>query len=217
MRLPFTAEQFFDVFRLYNEAVWPAQFLLAALGLGALLLVFTPNGGSSRVVSSVLALLWAWLAVVYHVLFFSRINPLAYGFGAVSFAGALVFVWQGVIRGRLRFAWRGGVRGATGLLLAAFALMVYPLWSWSAGHRYPAMPTFGLPCPTTIFTLGMLAFVTGPYPRSPFVVPMLWCFVGVQAALLLGVRPDLALIPAAVAGIVLMAKAGASREERGIS
>lgn len=214
MRLPFTAEEFFEVFRRYNEAVWPAQFLLVGLGLAAFALVFIPRRWSGKAVASILALLWAWLAMTYHILFFSRINPLAFAFGAVSLAGAVVFLWQGAIRGRLHFAWRGGFRGALGLLLVAFALVGYPLWSWTAGHRYPAMPTFGLPCPTTIFTLGMLAFAKRPTPRSPFVVPTLWCFVGVQAALLLGVRQDLALIPAAIAGIVFAVKAGARREKR---
>ena len=33
MNLPFTAEQFFDVFRRYNESVWPAQLALNAIAL----------------------------------------------------------------------------------------------------------------------------------------------------------------------------------------
>ena len=33
MRLPFTTDQFLDVFRAYNDAVWPAQWLLYALGV----------------------------------------------------------------------------------------------------------------------------------------------------------------------------------------
>lgn len=31
------------------------------------------------------------------------------------------------------------------------------------------LPTFGLPCPTTLFTIGLLAFVVSPYPRSTLV------------------------------------------------
>ncbi|MGH7289138.1 MAG: DUF6064 family protein [Myxococcota bacterium] len=34
--MPFTAEQFFAVFRAYNETVWPAQWFLAAAGALAL-------------------------------------------------------------------------------------------------------------------------------------------------------------------------------------
>jgi hypothetical protein len=68
-----------------------------------------------------------------------------------------------------------------------------------------------LPCPTTLFTIGMLAFLLPPYPRSPLIVPVLWCLVGVQAALLLGVHQDLGLLVAAVVGIALMMRPGGPR------
>lgn len=211
MQLPFTVEQFFGVFREYNEAVWPAQVFLSGLAVAALAVVFVPRSWSGLVVSLILAFLWTWLAVAYHFLFFSRINPLAYVFGGVSFAGALVLGWEGVIRRRLRFAWVGGFRAATGVLLVAFALGLYPLWSWFAGHVYPAAPTFGLPCPTTIFTLGVLAFLTTPYPRSPFIVPILWCVVGTQAAILLDVPQDFGLVVAGIVGLTLVVMANAGR------
>ena len=92
-------------------------------------------------------------------------------------------------------------------MLIVFALIVYPLWSWYAGHGYPFMPTFGLPCPTTIFTIGILAFMIPGYPRSPLIVPVLWCLVGVQAAFLLGVVQDMGLIVAGAVGVMLLIKA----------
>lgn len=68
------------------------------------------------------------------------------------------------------------------------------------------MATFGLPCPTTLFTIGLLALAVPPYPRGPLLVPVLWCFVGAQAAVLLDVAPDLGLVVAAVVGIGLMVR-----------
>ena len=85
-----------------------------------------------------------------------------------------------------------------------FAWFIYPAWTYLAGHRYPAFPTFGLPCPTTLFTIGLLAFLVKPYPRSAFVVPVLWCFVGAQAAFAFDVSADLGLIVAGVLGVVLL-------------
>lgn len=73
---------------------------------------------------------------------------------------------------------------------------------------YPEMPTFGLPCPTTIFTIGLLCFAVWPLPRSPLIVPLLWCLVGAQAAFLLGVKPDLGLIPTGLVALGLLATAG---------
>jgi hypothetical protein len=215
MHLPFTVDEFYDVFRDYNEALWPAQVVLLGLALVAIILVLRPRRWAGVVVSAILAFLWAWLAVAYHLAFFTRINPLAYVFSGVSLVGALAFLWQGVIRRRLQFAWDGGRRALVGAALIAFALIMYPAWSWYAGHRYPSMPTFGLPCPTTILTIGMLAFLVAPYPRSTHVVPILWCFVGAQAAFLLGVTQDLALAAAGAVGLVLLAKAGASAASPG--
>ena len=206
MKLPFTAEQFFAVFRIYNETLWPAQVFLLALAVVVVGLIFFQQRWSGIGVSVILALFWGWLGLAYHLAFFASINPLAYIFSAVSIAGALVFLWQGVIRRRLEFRLTRSARTFAGFSLVLFALIAYPAWSAWAGHHYPAMPTFGLPCPTTLFTIGILAFLVAPHPRSPFVVPVLWCLVGSQAAFLLGVPQDLGLIVAAVVGIALMAQ-----------
>jgi hypothetical protein len=58
---------------------------------------------SYNAVSAILVALWAWLGLVYHWLFFTRINPLAFVFAAVSLAGALAFFWRGIFCRKLRF------------------------------------------------------------------------------------------------------------------
>jgi hypothetical protein len=209
MGIPFTVEQFYGVFREYNTAVWPAQWLLVIMGLAAVAVaLMRQRPWSCIAVSVILGLLWAWIAVAYHLVFFTRISPPAYGFAALSMAGATVFIWQGVIRRRLVFKWVPGPRAMAGVALIVFALVVYPVWSTYTGHPYPAIPTFGTPCPTTIFTIGLLAFAVPPTPRSTLVVPLLWCAVGAQAAFFLEVRPDLGLVAAAALGIGLMVTAG---------
>lgn len=96
--------------------------------------------------------------------------------------------------------------------MIVFALAIYPAWSVSAGHNYPALPTFGLPCPTTIFTIGVLALSVRPYPRSPLVVPVLWSFIGIQAAFLLSVPQDISLVVAGVVGLVLIVRSKRVRQ-----
>lgn len=204
----FTVEQFHGVFRDYNTAVWPAQWLLVAMALAAVAAVLKPRPWSGVAVSAILGGLWAWIAVAYHLAFFARISPAAYGFAVLSAVGAAVFIWQGVVRRRLAFRWVPGLKAMAGVVLIAFALVVYPVWSAYAGYPYPATPTFGLPCPTAIFTIGLLCFSATPTPRSPLVVPVLWCLIGAQAAFLLDVQPDLGLIAAGVVGIALIASAG---------
>lgn len=212
MLLPFTVEQFFGVFRAYNETVWPAPWVLGALAVAALWLTTRPGRWSDQAISAILGVLWLWLGLAYHLAFFAPINPLAYAFAAVSAAGGLAFLWFGAVQRRLRFRFSTRGRGRVGMLLVAFALVVYPGWSMLAGHRYPEFPTFGLPCPTTLFTMGLLAFLVPPYPRAALVAPLLWCLVGAQAAFLLGVPQDLGLLAAAAFGSFLLLQASSAKQ-----
>ena len=198
MSLPFNAEQFFGVFARYNESVWPAQIALNGAALACIALLFRPDAG--RWISALLALLWLWVALAYHFAFFAAINPAAWLFGGVTLAGALAFLWLGTILAKLRFAPAGGRRGAIGWMLLAYALAGYPLLGYLLGHRYPAAPTFGVPCPTTIFTLGLLLFASAPVPRLAFLVPVLWAAVGSTAAFALGVVEDYGLLVAGIIG-----------------
>jgi hypothetical protein len=93
------------------------------------------------------------------------------------------------------------VRGWTGATLVLYALLVYPLLGTLLGHRFRAVPTFGLPCPTTIFTIGILLFAAAPVPRSVFIVPVLWAAVASAAAFQFGALQDLGLLPAGFAGV----------------
>ena len=200
---PFTPQQFLEVFVRYNEAVWPAQLALNGVALAVLALLFAPPG---RAIAALLAVLWAWTGIAYHFLFFREINAAATLFGALFLAGAGVFAWEGVVRNRLTFAWSAGLRGAAGLALALYALAVYPLVALNLGRAYPAMPTFGAPCPTTIFTLGVLAFLRPPCRAHVFIAPLLWAVVGSQVAFFFGIYEDLGLVAAGAAAAVFALK-----------
>jgi hypothetical protein len=199
MRMPFTTAQFFDVFRQYNQDVWPIQLLLLAAGLVAALMGFRTSVRAGRVLSGILAILWLWMGVVYHISFFRVINPAAAWFGALFVVQGGLFAWLGAWKAQLAFRVRRDVRGVGGALLVVYALALYPMLAFMLGHRYPAAPTFGLPCPTTIFTFGLLLWARAPVPRSLVVIPALWAVVGTVAALQLGASEDFGLL---VAGVI---------------
>ncbi len=72
--------------------------------------------------------------------------------------------------------------------------VLYPLIGVASGHRYPAMPMFGVaPCPTTIFTFGLLLWTIDRVPKYLLLIPLLWSLLGVVAALQLGIPEDFVL------------------------
>ncbi|HEX6316256.1 MAG TPA: DUF6064 family protein [Gemmatimonadaceae bacterium] len=199
MRLPFTIDEFFEVFRRYNEAVWPAQWVLIAIALVAIVAATGRHPRLRAVPMMALALLWLWMGIVYHGLFFRAINPAAAIFMILFVAQGAAFLW--VTRRPVTDA--HAVSAGAGAILMTYALLVYPALGLLMGHRYPESPTFGLPCPTTIFTLGLLLWVRQAFPRPLLIVPVLWAIVGTSAALQLGMLEDLGLPVAALVAIVL--------------
>jgi len=201
MNLPFNADQFLRVLVQYNQAVWPMPLVLNGAALVCAGLLFCAQPWASRMIALLLTGLWLWMALGYHFTFFALINPAAWWFGILFLAGGAAFDWFGVVEDRLRFAVSSNAWKLAGAILIIFAIAVYPLIGYALGRRYPAAVTFGLPCPTTIFTIGLLLFAEAPLPRSVFLVPLIWCAIGSLAALWLGVLEDLSLIVAGLVGL----------------
>jgi hypothetical protein len=197
--LPFTQTQFIEVMARYNQAVTPLQIGLVFLGLSAYVALIVRRRDSDRVISAGLAGLWLWAGIVYHAMFFRAINAAATLFAAAFIAAALAFLWAG-LRGRLVFDVKSRTRRIAGHALIAYALIGYPLLSLLLGREFAQLPTFGLPCPTTIFTIGMLAFAAPPVPRFVFAIRVAGALIGAQAAFLLGVYEDLGLLVAGLIG-----------------
>jgi hypothetical protein len=203
--LPFDAHEFFEVFARYNSAVWPAPIALELGALVAVILALRPGGGSDRVIGVILGSLWLWMGGVYHLGFFRPINPAATAFGVLFvLEGVVLLVATGRRGRRLHFAWTRTTPGAVGAALIVYALVIYPILAYALGHRFPTTPTFGLPCPTTILTLGLLAWVAPPRPWSVVVIPLAWSALGASAAVQLGVWEDLGLVAAGGLAFALM-------------
>ena len=199
--LPFTREQFLEVFAAYNQAVWPAWVAAYLIGVAIAFALWQPSPARSRWVAAGLALMWGWTGVAYHGVFFAAINPAAFAFGALFALQGLLFAHAGILRSDLAWSHAHGWRAALGWVLIAYAATIYPLVGVLAGHGYPALPMFGItPCPVTLFTLGAL-LLARPVPRRLLVIPFLWTLVGGSAAFLLGIAQDWPLL---VSGLVVV-------------
>ncbi|MCO6480793.1 MAG: hypothetical protein J5I94_29395 [Phaeodactylibacter sp.] len=197
MNPPFTKEQFLEVFRAYNEAVYPAQYVLYLIAFAALTLLFLRRSGSSKAISGLLAIMWIWTGVAYHWMFFSAINKAAYGFGALFVLQGVAFLYFG-FRGKLSFGAVGRFSTTAAWILLVYALVLYPLVGRAMGHYYPETPTFGLPCPLTIFTFGMLLLTNRRVPRWALAIPTIWALIGSSAVFAFGIYQDLGLLVSAV-------------------
>jgi len=195
--LAFGTSDVIEVFAAYNEALWPAPAALSLVAFVCVCLAMFPIQGRNRIASLLLASLWLWAGVVYQFWFFARLTPMGYLFALLFAAQAALIVRVGVIRGELQFWMHDGSRHLAGILLIFYALVAYPSISALIGRTFPSTPTFGVPCPLTIFTFGLLLLARAPYPRVLFAIPMVWAVVGTFLAMELKIREDLALIVAA--------------------
>ncbi len=201
MRLPFTVDEFLSVFGLYNRSIWPTQVVVyvAAAGLvGGVL--WRASRTASLALGTLLAFCWVLMGGGYHLGFFRAVSGIAAPAGALFILTGLGFAWV-TARGTLSFGWRRDAWAVIGLVLVLYAMVGYPLVGLVAGHPYPRSPVFGVaPCPTTIFTFGVLLLARTRVPGWLLVVPAAWSLFGASAAVLLGITEDLALPVAGVAG-----------------
>lgn len=212
--IPFTTAEFLRVFEQYNSAVWPGQVVIYLIGLAAIILAFTRRAVASKLISLILSLLWLWMGVVYHLIFFSEINKAARLFGALFIVQSLIFMIAGVLHSNLSFKFRSDAHGLIGALLITYALIVYPMIGVTVGHTYPAAPTFGVPCPTTIFTFGLLLGAGINIRWYVLLIPILWSLMGLWAASSLGMYEDIGL---AVAGFTAALTMLQHRQDRAVS
>ncbi len=194
MKTPFTVEQFLEVFRNYNETVFPIQIFFYLTSILIMYQVVKPGFKSDRIINDVLAFLWLWMGIVYHLLFFTAINKVAFVFGAAFIGQGILFLMLGVLKDQLTFKFRADRYGITGIILILFALVVYPMIGYALDHRYPLSPTFGLPCPTTIFTFGLLLLMDKKCPVVILIIPFIWSIIGFTAAFQFGIIEDTGLL-----------------------
>lgn len=199
MNYPFTIDQFFQVFVEYNQSVWPMQLIFYVIAILIVYLLFKKLVIKNKIILCALAFFWLWMGIVYQWLFFSSINPAAKFFGAIFLLQG-IFLGYEAIRDKIDFSFSGKLRSYFGLFFLIFGSLLYPILGYILGHKYPATPTFGLPCPTTIFTIGMFLFIR-KLPKYLMVIPFVWALIGSVAAFSFGVIQDYLLFFTGIVGI----------------
>lgn len=175
--LMFSPATYQRLFALYNEQVWPAQWLAVPLGLWLLWLAARRPAWGMRAACAVLALGWAGTAWAFHWQRYASIHTAAPWFAAGFMAQALLLAWAAASSRtwppNTGPAW--GRRVGWGLLTAG--VLLWPAAAPLLGRPWQQAALFGLtPDATAVATLGLL--LLWPARRAwLWPLPLLWCAI----------------------------------------
>ena len=174
--LMYSARTWYRLIEQYNTAFWPLQLVALLLGLVVLTLSIR-QARQTRLNWSILALLWAWVAVAFLWHRLATISTAGRWFAAAFIVQAILLAWAGPVQNRLGYGTRGVGRWM-GRTLMAVAVLGYPFAPVLAGRGIAQAEVFGMmPDPTALGTIGVLLAAEGRWRRRLLVIPVLWCLV----------------------------------------
>lgn len=196
-------EEFLNVLGSYNLKIWPLQIIAFLFGLVAVVFAFRKTKSSGKVILAILSLLWLWNGAVFCLLFWSTIYKLAYIFAALLvIQGALLIV--ALFRSDIVISFHPDWMSVIGIILIIYSMAGYQIFGYFLGHIYPNFFPFGLvPCPTTIFTIGLLMMTYEKIPGYYLIIPIIVSTGGFMVVPM-GILEDIGLILAGIFGIVLI-------------
>ena len=200
-----TLERFLNYASRYNLDLYPAQYLMLGLGLIAILTVFFRTKTSSRFISAILAFFYGWIGIQFYMIYFKEFMPIPFVFGILFIIQALIFILEGTIRNRISFQFKADIYGLTGALLLFYAIFGYQALENLLGRGYPEILSFGMfPCPTVIFSLGILLWTGKKFPSYILIFPIIQALSGFIPAFIIGIIEDIGLIISGLLALSLL-------------
>ncbi len=196
--LSFKTSEFFPVLEQYNEDIWPLQVVAFILAFSAIFFSVKRTSWATRVILATLAFFWLWNGMVFCFLYWAPGYAYAYFFTALCAVQGILFVKE-AIKPSFCFEYKKGVSGIAAFLFLAYAVVGYQLLGLAIDHVYPRYFPVGLvPCPTTIFTLGLFLLANQNFPKYLLYLPIVGAISGL-IAVSGGIYEDVGLL---IAGIV---------------
>jgi hypothetical protein len=202
--LPFSPRTYYRMIERHNTALWPAQLVTLGIGLGVVWLLRRRASWQGRLISAIVALLWACVAGAFLWKRYATINWAATYFAWAFAIESVLLLGIGVVGSRMSFRTRRDAAGVIGIGLFVPAVVLYPLLAPLLGRGWGQAEIFGVvPDPTVLGTLGLLLLAEGPSRGWLLAVPLLWCTVsgatlwamGSAEAWFLAAAAILALVP----------------------
>ncbi|UCC79396.1 MAG: hypothetical protein JSW64_14165 [Candidatus Zixiibacteriota bacterium] len=199
----FTLVKFLITLENYILDIWPLQIVSYILGIAAVVLAIKRTRFSNRAISFILSIYWLWIGIVFCMLYWVKTFNLALMFGIVLIVQGLLFLYTS-IKENISFSYSGKLQSIIGIVLIFYAMIGYQLIGLFIGHTYPNLFAFGLvPCPTMIFTLGLLLWTDKKIPKYILIIPALFSLVGIEAAVK-GIYEDIGLFVLGVLAVILI-------------
>jgi hypothetical protein len=197
-----TLERFLDYAGTYNQDLYPSQYLMLGLGFIAILMAFIPVERFSRYISFILCFFHGWIGIQFYLVYFREYMPAPNIFAILFMIQALLFLVEGTIRNRINFRFKADLYGLAGALLILYAVFGYQALEYLLGRGYPQILSFGMfPCPTVIFTLGILLWTGRKIPFYVLIIPLLNALSGFIPVFVIGITEDIGLI---ISGLLSM-------------
>jgi hypothetical protein len=202
--LPFDADALFASLAYYHATFWPLQWLALIGAAAAIALPTAAPAHGERASLLLLATAWLWVGLAWHIATFAEINFAAPIYGALFVVEGALLAWAAA-RGRVALRFRHHRRHLIGLGLALAALIGYPIIDRLGGVPWTAVRLPGAaPCPTALWTLGLLLLAEGRPPAGLMLLPVLWTVAAAATGWVLGIEQD-QLLPLAVATALVVA------------
>ena len=104
MKLPFTTEQFFNVIEKYNLTMFPLQLIILLLGIICIFLLHSKLSAKDKLIGIYIGILWIWIGVAYHLVYFTVINKAAFLFGGIFILEGIFILFSTFGKNRFIFA-----------------------------------------------------------------------------------------------------------------
>jgi hypothetical protein len=199
----FSLEEFLLVLESYNLFIWPLQIIAYVFIVLVLFFSVTPTKYSAKIVSAVLSFFWLFTGIVFCLIYWAPTHIFGYVFGILCTVQGLLFLYN-IIKSDITIDPQDKSSKLIGILFVLYAMIGYQVFGYYLSHIYPKFFAVGLvPCPTTIFTLGIFLIINKSIPIKYFVIPLMISLGGFLAAYN-GIYEDIGLIIAGIISTILI-------------
>jgi len=213
-------ENWWSISERYNNAIFPVQIVIMAIGVILTYLLFTkPSTRTNNLMKAYLTVTFAWNGIVFFLIFGKELPG--------TFLGAPLFIIIPVLFAVDIFAKKTEFKLPDArwykylTIFWVLCAFLYPLIGLPLGHLYPRSCIFGaFPCPTTVFALALLAAAIPKVDKKVYILLLIWALPSVGKCFgALDLYEDCGLFAAGVYGLIMLVKnwkaIGKDRNEKG--